>query len=109
MAAVVSVGGHEAEQCNREILHHFTYYFRCTMVGSVFFNSKTHPCLTCGHGTTCRYGGPARWMSPEEFENFNEITPDMFQKFEDHPEVVMAWEALSAELKTGIASLLQTG
>ncbi len=109
LAAVVSVGGHEAEQCTREISHHFTHYFRCTIAGSVSFNSNTHPCLTCGYGTTCRYGAPARWMSAEEFESFNEITPDMFQKFEDHPEVVMACEALSAALKTSIASLLQAG
>jgi hypothetical protein len=38
-------------------------------------------------------------MTPEEFENFTEITPDMFQNFEDHPEVVQACELLSRELK----------
>jgi len=27
-------------------------------------------------------------MSPEEFENFTQVTPDMFQKFEDDPEIV---------------------
>jgi len=48
----------------------------------------TPPCLICGFGTTCQYGSPARWMSPEEFENFTQVTPDMFQKFEDDPEIV---------------------
>jgi hypothetical protein len=43
-------------------------------------------------------------MNPEDFENFNEITPDMFQRFEDHPKVVMACEALSDALRTAIAS-----
>ena len=44
-------------------------------------------------------------MTPEEFANFNEITPEMFQNFEDHPEVVSACERLSQELKTAIAGL----
>ena len=104
-AAVVSVGGHEAEQCARDITYRLKHYFDYRVVGSVFFNSATPPCFICGYGATCRYGGPARRMSPEEFENFNEITPDMFQRFEDHSDVVNACGTLSGELKTAIASL----
>jgi hypothetical protein len=48
----------------------------------------TPPCFICGFGTTCKYGGPARWMSPEEFENFKKVTPDMFQKFETDKKIV---------------------
>jgi hypothetical protein len=48
----------------------------------------TPPCFICGFGTTCKYGGPARWMSPEEFEKFNKVTPDMFQKFETDNQIV---------------------
>ena len=48
----------------------------------------TPPCFICGFGTECNYGGPARWMSPEDFKNFNEITPERFQKFEDHDDSV---------------------
>jgi hypothetical protein len=44
-------------------------------------------------------------MTPKEFENFNEITPDMFQNFEDHPDVVAACETLSRQLKQAIAGL----
>ena len=44
-------------------------------------------------------------MTPEEFAAFTEIKPDMFQNFEDHPEVVKACEALSARLKAQIAIL----
>jgi hypothetical protein len=44
-------------------------------------------------------------MTPKEFENFTEITPEMFQNFEDHPEVVGACERLSQELKEAIAGL----
>jgi multimeric flavodoxin WrbA len=105
LAAAVCVGGHEAEACVQEIARHLEHYFNYKVVRSVFFNSETHPCFICGHGTTCQYGAPARWMTPEEFTNFNEITPEMFQNFEDHPDVVAACEQLSRELKTAIATL----
>jgi hypothetical protein len=44
-------------------------------------------------------------MTPEEFANFNEITPEMFQNFEDHPEVLAACQRLSQGLKQAIAAL----
>jgi hypothetical protein len=44
-------------------------------------------------------------MTPEEFKNFNEITPEMFQNFEDYPDVVAACETLSRQLKQAIAEL----
>jgi len=104
LAAVVCVGGNEAEKAGGEVAYRLTSYFDYKTVGSVLFNSATPPCFICGYGTTCPYGGPARWMSPEEFENFNEITPDMFQNFEDHPEVVKSCETLSSELKASLAN-----
>jgi len=105
LAAVVCVGGDEAEKVVREVSYQLNSYFEYKVVGSVFFNSATPPCFICGYGTTCQYGGPARWMEPEAFAQFNEITPEMFQNFEDHPEVVQACELLSQELKAAIALL----
>ena len=107
LGAAVCVGGNEAEAGVRDISYHLSSYFNYDMVGSVFFNSATPPCFICGYGTTCKYGGPARWMTPEEFENFNEITPEMFQQFEKHPEVVSACEILSQGLREAIAGLLR--
>lgn len=101
--ATVIVGGHEAEKVAGDLSHRFTSYFECNVVGSVYFNSATPPCFVCGYGTTCRYGGPARWLAPDQFENFR-ITADMFQQFEDHPEVVAACEALSSGLKAAMKS-----
>lgn len=106
LAAVVSVGGDEAEKVVRDVSFQLSSYFEYRVVGSVFFNSATPPCFICGYGTTCKYGGPARWMTPEDFENFTEIRPEMFQNFEDHPEVVQACELLSRELKEAINSKL---
>ena len=100
----MAVGGNEAEQTAREIAYHLESYFNFNVVGQVFFNSATPPCFICGFGTTCKYGGPARWMTPEEFEAFTEVKPEMFQKFEDHPEVVKACEILSGQIKEGIKS-----
>ncbi|MCK9376798.1 MAG: flavodoxin family protein [Syntrophobacterales bacterium] len=105
LAAAVCVGGDEAEAGVREISYHLSSYFNYNVVGSVFFNSATPPCFICGYGTTCQYGGPARWMTPDEFANFTEITPEMSQKFEDHPEVVKACETLSQGLREAIANL----
>jgi multimeric flavodoxin WrbA len=105
LAAVVSVGGDEAEQCAREVSYHLQSYFEYNVVGSVFFNSATPPCFICGYGTTCEYGGPARWMTPEEFAAFTEIKPEMFQRFEDHADVVAACELLSGKLRQAMEAL----
>lgn len=104
-AAAITVGGDEAEQTAQEIAYHLKSYFNFKMVGTLFFNSATPPCFICGYGTTCKYGGPARWMPPEEFEAFTEITPDMFQRFEDKSDVCTACEKLSEELRTAILRL----
>lgn len=109
LAATVCVGGNEAEQSVKQLSYQLESYLNYNVVGEVFFNSATPPCYTCGFGTTCRYGGPARWMTPQEFENFNEITPEMFQNFEDHPDVVAACETLSGQLKLAIAGLAERG
>jgi len=105
LGVTVCVGGNEAEQSVREVTYHLESYFNYKIVGSLFFNSATPPCFICGYGTTCLYGGPARWMTPEEFAAFNEITPEMFQNFEDHPEVVSACQEISQELKLAIEAL----
>lgn len=99
--ATVAVGGHEAEKVAVDLSSRFSGYFECNIVGSIYFNSATPPCFVCGYGTTCRYGGPARWFAPEQFENFR-ITPDMFKRFEDQLEVVAACETLSSGLKAAI-------
>ena len=105
LAAVVTVGGHEAEQVTQNVIHHLDHYFKYQVVGSVSFNSATPPCFICGFGTTCQYGGPATWMKPEEFASFTEITPEMSQKFEDHPAIVAACEQLSGKLTQAIATI----
>jgi len=94
----VAVGGDEAEQTVKEIAYHAESYFNCRVVGTIFFNSATPPCFICGFGTTCAFGGPARWMSPEEFEAFTEVTPDMFKHFEDSADLLAACSMVAQKL-----------
>jgi len=97
-AVSVAVGGNEAEIVSDEIGYHLNSYFNFEIVDKLFYNTMTPPCFICGFGTTCRYGGPARWMSPEEFENFTEVTADMFQKFEADPDIVNRVKAIGKRL-----------
>jgi hypothetical protein len=76
LAAVVCVGGDEAKQVVRDVSYQLHSYFEYRVVGSVFFNSATPPCFICGYGTTCEYGGPARWMTSEQFEKWRRLTED---------------------------------
>jgi hypothetical protein len=98
----VAVGGDEAEQTAQEIAYHLESYFNCTVIGILFFNSATPPCFICGFGTTCKYGGPARWMPPEEFDAFSEVTPDMFKQFEDNPDLLADCSKIAVQLVTAI-------
>lgn len=100
--AIMVVGGHEAEPVAKDLTYRFDSYFECNVVGSIYFNSATPPCFVCGHGATCRYGAPARWLAPEKLQDFK-ITPDMFKRFEDQPELMAACGALSDALKAAIA------
>ncbi len=101
-AAVVCVGAEDPESAASLISYRLKRFFNFNLVGSGIFKSYTPPCFICGFGTSCRYGRPAKWMNSEEFENFNEITQDMFQRFEDHPEVVESCKQLSQKIKVEI-------
>jgi multimeric flavodoxin WrbA len=102
-AGAVAVGWNDAAVAVNEIAAHLSSYFKFNVVGTAVFNSKTPPCFRCGFGTECTYGAPARWMTPAEFKNFSEITPDMVHHFEDYPDVVFACGQLAEKLKGAIA------
>lgn len=103
-AAAIAVGGDEAEQTSREIAYHLESYFNCNVVGTIFYNSATPPCFICGYGTTCQFGGPARWMPPEEFDAFTKVTPDMFKQYEDSADVVADCSKLGKQLAAAISA-----
>lgn len=107
--AAIAVGGDEAEQTVQEIAYHLESYFNCNVVGTIFYNSATPPCFICGYGTTCKYGGPARWMAPEEFEAFTKVTPEMFRNFEDSSNVVADCGNLAKQLVEAINTTVKEG
>ena len=67
-------------------------------------NSATPPCFICDYSTTCKYGGPARWMSSEEIDAFTEVTSEMFNQFEDCADVVANCSKLAKQLVAAIQS-----
>jgi len=100
LAIVAAVGGSEAtEQVANEMEYHLSSYFNYQVVGKLWWASATPPCFSCGYGTTCEYGGPARWMTKEEFAAFTEITPDMFRRFEDDSEFLKTMEGVIVRAK----------
>ena len=64
LAAVVCVGGNEAEKVVQDVSHQLSSYLEYRVMGSVFFNSATPPCFICGHGTACKQGGPSALDDP---------------------------------------------
>jgi len=102
-AVAVAVGNKPIATAIDDIAYHLSHYFYFEVVTTARFTSEIPPCYSCGYGTECRYGGPARAMSPEEFENFTEITPDLFRRFEDDPDAVAACERATAILRAAMA------
>jgi len=97
-AVALAIGGNEAEVVSEEVAYHLESYFNFEIVDKLFYNTMNPPCFICGFGTTCQYGGPARWMSPEEFEQFTEVTPDMFQNVESDTDTVTRLKEMGKKL-----------
>lgn len=60
------------------------------LLGHIYFNSQTPPCLKCGAGSYCRVGGLWKYVLGQDDNkliNF-EFTPDKFNKWEDNPLIV---------------------
>jgi multimeric flavodoxin WrbA len=95
----VAVGGNQPQITAEQISSHLQNYFNFNNVGYVYFKSDNPPCFICGYSTQCQYGGPANQWRKEEFENFTEVTEDMFKNFEQNTEAVNACDNLAATLK----------
>jgi len=67
-----------------------THNDQFNIVGHIYFNSQTPPCLKCGAGSYCRVGGLWKYVLGQDDNkliNF-EFTPDKFKKWEDDPLIV---------------------
>ncbi len=67
-----------------------THSGQFNLLGRIYFNSQTPPCLKCGVGSSCRVGGLCKYVvyqNDDKLEKF-EFTPDKFKKWEDFPQIV---------------------
>ena len=74
------------------------------LLGHLYFNSQTPPCLKCGAGSYCHVGGLWKYVLDENENNLKDFkfTPDKFKKWEDWPQIVKEVERygkILAELK----------
>lgn len=60
------------------------------MLGHIYFNSQTPPCLKCGAGSYCHVGGLWKYILGQDEKKLEEFkfTPDKFKKWEDCPKIV---------------------
>jgi hypothetical protein len=100
--AVIAVGGEEPERAGVDIAGYFKETWMCSIVGLALFKSDTPPCFTCGLGTTCLVGMPALHWPNEEFAAFARVRKEMFQRFENNSDAVLACERLGQTLATAV-------
>lgn len=60
------------------------------VLGHIYFNSQTPPCLKCGAGSYCHVGGLWKYVLNKDKKKLREFkfTPDKFKKWDDYPEIV---------------------
>jgi multimeric flavodoxin WrbA len=60
------------------------------VLGHIYFNSQTPPCLKCGAGSYCHVGGLWKYVLDQDENKLKEFkfTPDKFKKWEDYPGIV---------------------
>jgi len=67
------------------------------VLGHIYFNSQTPPCLKCGAGSYCHVGGLWKYVLGKDENKLKqfEFTPDKFKKWEDYPQIVKEVERYS--------------
>jgi multimeric flavodoxin WrbA len=60
------------------------------LIGHIYFNSQTPPCLKCGAGSYCHIGGLWKYVLDQDDNRLKEFkfTTDKFKKWEDCPQTV---------------------
>lgn len=75
--------------------------YRAKYVGGVCFGSSIFPCYTCGYGKTCRVGGFYEAHGAEGLKNL-EISPKLFKRWEDHPDIPAQIDELAREIASRV-------
>ena len=102
-AAVVAVGGEEPENAGEDMRRYLEGIHFLNVVGTALFKSDTPPCFSCGYGAGCRVGMPALNWPGEAFSAFTRVEPDMFRRFEDNEDAVLACDRVGSALGTALS------
>lgn len=102
-AAIVAVGGEAPEKAAQDMAGYLKNIYFCDVIGAALFTSDTPPCFSCGLGPKCPVGIPALTWRVKDFQSFTRVSQDMFLRFEDNPDVVLAVRRLGETLATCIS------
>ena len=70
--------------------------YRVNVIDVITYSTESPPCYSCGHHHECRIGGLYR-MRGEEGRSLK-VTPELFCRWEDHPETVAKIDAAAERL-----------
>lgn len=101
--AIVAVGGEAPEKAAEDMAGYLKNIYFCNVVGAALFLSDTPPCFSCGLGPKCPVGIPALTWKDKDLQSFTRVRKEMFLRFEDNPDVVLAARRLGETLATSIA------
>ncbi|MCF8049726.1 MAG: flavodoxin family protein [Desulfobacterales bacterium] len=95
---VVSTGDkQDAAELAIEAVKRRMIAYRASFVGSVSFGSTIFPCYTCGYGHRCKVGGFFERYGEEGIRTLK-ITPDLFKRWEDFPEIASGIDRLAEKI-----------
>lgn len=97
-AGVVAVGGEEPEKAAGNIISYLKDIYFFHVIGTALFKSDIPPCFSCGYGAKCPVGMPALHWPKEQFENFTRVRKNMFLRYEDNSDAVLACTRLGQSL-----------
>lgn len=100
--ATAAVGGEEPQKAAADLETYLREVYFFQIAGSVMFKSDTPPCFSCGMGTDCQVGMPALNWSEQEFAEFTAVKKEMFQRFEDNPDLPLACKRLGKTLDAAL-------
>jgi len=95
---VVSTGDkQDAAELAIEAVKRRMIAYRASFFGSVSFGSTIFPCYTCGFGRRCKVGGFFDKYGEEGIRTL-QITPDLFKRWEDDPEITSGIDRLAVKI-----------
>ena len=79
---VIASGGIESPETAIEAVKQRMQAYRADFSGQAAYTSNIIPCFKCGYGTVCEVGASQYVYGEEKRKNF-QITPELFNKWED--------------------------